>query len=390
MRRAAMLPLTAGALLLLALPARAQPAAPAQGCVQRDLEITRSTTLDPACRYLGTVTITGSDLVLDCRGATLDGEYKVQRTLRIGWTRRVTGVEVRNCVVTGSRSHGVIVGLGQPDGRKPTDAEGHAFYDQHPQNILLRNLTVRRNSRVGVYIDDYVRKVTLRDSTIEENGGAGVYLEHSSRGSQILGNRILRNGRGATGGVPRADRGWREGIAVDSSAENVITGNVISGNAAGGIFLYRNCGERPGNPDQVTRWQPASRNLIRDNQIQGGVVGIWLASRQDRPFEESQCRLRPDPARHIFADAAPDNRVEANRISGVRTGIRVADDGNSVSDNTIQASQDCLLLGSEDRNRRGVPVGGLTVRDNACRGGAVSLLPQTGLAPGSALPRTAR
>lgn len=355
-------------------------------CDAHDLVVSRSMSLDPRCHYTGTVTITGSGLTLDCNGATLDGEGKVPRTLIVGGERRVTKVEVRNCVVTGGRSEGLFVGLTMPDGRKPTDAQGRAFYNRHPQDIELRNLTVRRNGRSGVYVDDYVQNVTIADSVIEQNGGVGIYLEHSSRHNRVVGSRILDNGHGAQSGIPGADSGPREGIAIDSSADNLIEGNVISGNVAGGISLYRNCGEQPGNPDQVKRWQPTAHNLIRNNEVEGGRVGIWVASRQDWPYRQDQCRLVPDPAQGIFPDAAPANQVEGNTIGNVVTGIRVADDDNEVSGNRVEAQTSCLVLGSEDRDRRGRPVKGLAVVNNRCANGAVQVVPETGLAPQSRLP----
>jgi len=338
-------------------------------------------TLDPSCHYTGTVTISNSGVTLDCNGATLDGEAKVTRTLIVGGAHRVTNVEVRNCVVTGSRSEGLFVGLSMPDGRKPTDAEGHAFYDQHPQNIVLRHLTVRRSGRSGIYIDDYVQNVTIADSVVEENGGVGIYLEHSSRHNRVVGSRIVNNGYGTTSGIPGADTGSREGVAIDSSADNLIENNVVSGNLAGGIFLYRNCGEQPDNPDQVKRWQPSTRNVIRNNMVDGGRIGIWVASRQDAPYHQDQCRLVPDPAHGIFPDAAPGNRVHGNMIGNVAIGIRVADDDNEVTSNRVKARTSCLILGSEDRSRNGSPVHGLAVSNNQCDAGSIQIAPETGLSP---------
>ncbi|WP_419897604.1 right-handed parallel beta-helix repeat-containing protein [Roseomonas sp. USHLN139] len=364
--------------LLFGLPgADAQPRAPAAACGQADLEVRQSMQLDPACRYTGMVTVTGSNLVLDCRGAVLDGEGKVRRTLRVGGTVGVANVEIRNCVVTGSRSHGLEVGWGEADGRKPRGADGRTLYDGHPHDIRLTGLTVRRNGRVGIYLDDHVQNVTLADSRIEENGGVGIYVTNGLRNSRIAGNRITGNGRGREGGVPHADAGTREGIALDGAIDNVIEDNLLQDNAAGGIFLYRNCGEHPEDPATDAPRLAPSRNILRNNTIEGGFVGIWVASRQERQYRPGECRLVPDAAAGVFTDAAPGNQILGNTLRQVGTGIRVADDSNIIRGNRILAVRTCLLLGSESRSRLGHPVQGLTVEDNQCLRGELTTVPQT-------------
>jgi parallel beta-helix repeat protein len=367
--------------LLLGGAASAQPRgqAPAQpAACGANLEITRSTQLEPNCRYTGTTVITGSNLVLDCRGATLDGEYKVARTLVVGGQRGVSQVQIRNCIVTGSRNNGVYIGSTVTSVRMVQPGGGRPDSNLLPQHVSLQNVTARRNAGGGIYIDGYVEDTAVLDSAVEENGSVGIYLDHDSRRSRIANSRVLRNGFGDEGDVPFARERSREGIAIDSSADNIIEGSTITGNKAGGIFLYRNCGERPNDPDAFLRVQPSSGNVIRGNTIDGGTqYGIAVASRQESRLRPDACMLRLDPARGVFADAAPGNRVTGNTIRNVPVGIRVSDDENVVEDNRIAARSDCIRLGSEQRNRLRHPVRDLTVKGNACQGGGVNVLPGT-------------
>lgn len=365
--------------VLLSGSAAAQPAA-----CGANLRIDRSLQLEPGCRYTGSTVITGSNLVLDCQGATLDGDYKVVPVLRVGGDKMVSDVEIRNCVITGSRGSAVIIGLSAPDSRKPLGVDGRPDPAQHPHRITLRDVTVARNGGVGIFVDDYVQDTSILNSTVEDNAAVGIYLEHNSRRSRIANTRVARNGFGRNSGIPAASNTSREGIAVDASADNIIENNTISGNNQGGIFLYRNCGEQPNNPNQVLRTQPATGNVIRDNVIEGGsLVGIAIASRQDMPVKPESCRLRVDAARGIYPDAAPGNRVLGNTIRGVPVGIRVSDDGNVVEDNRISAARDCIRLGSQARNRLGHPIQDLIVRGNSCMEGRVNVLPETRMIQGN-------
>ena len=71
----------------------------------------------------------------------------------------------------------------------------------------------------------------------------------------------------------------REGLAVDGSYENVITGNAFFGNSNGGLFLYKNCGEYPDSGRYFERRHHADDNLIEGNTFVGGRNGVWVGSR---------------------------------------------------------------------------------------------------------------
>jgi parallel beta-helix repeat protein len=361
----------------------AQPPAPQQApACGTNLTVSSSMQLQPNCRYTGTTTITGSNLLLDCRGASLDGEYRLVPVLKVGGERGVSNVEIRNCTITGSRGSGVIIGLNTPDSEKPRGADGRPDPALQPHRITFQNVTVSRNGGVGIYVDDSVQDVSILGSSIEGNAGVGIYLDHSSLRTRIADSRVLRNGFGQASGLPVHWNTIREGIAIDSSADNIIENSVIAGNKQGGIFLYRNCGEEPNDARQVMRTQSTTGNIIRNNTIEGGAMaGIAIASRQEMVIRPEACRLRVDAARGVFPDSAPGNRVTGNTISQVPVGIRVSDDSNVVDENTISAARLCLQLGSQQRNRLGRPVRNLEIRQNVCQSGTIDTLADTALIP---------
>ncbi len=106
-------------------------------------------------------------------------------------------------------------------------------------------------------------------------------------------NTIRHNGFGdvdPVNGVPydldggvqvRVLQTGREGIAIDGSRNNRVVNNVIHSNAAGGIFLYKNCGEyATQKPNQWwQRYYGADGNEIDGNIIVNEPQGIWIGSR---------------------------------------------------------------------------------------------------------------
>ncbi len=136
---------------------------------------------------------------------------------------------------------------------------------------------------VGVYVDGYVSDVTIRRSEVSGAGASGIYLGDRVQGEPIVeGNLIVDNGyiengpgRPATftfGGIDLWFWGiGREGLSIDGSYENTIVGNIFTGNSAGGIFLYKNCGEYPDrDPATSSAATTSDGNLIEGNRFVGG------------------------------------------------------------------------------------------------------------------------
>jgi len=283
--------------------------------------------------FAGAIRITSSNTTLDCNGSILDGEGKRAVGIYIdSQGRELSDVTVRNCTLRNFSSNAVRVGWSGPDSAKGDDHD--EIYRRTPRRVTLERLTVQATGRVGIYVDDYVSELRLTGSTIENSGGAGIYLEHSSRRNLISGNRIAGNG-------------WtdkREGLAVDSSSQNVIEDNVFARNAAGGVFFYKNCGEHlrgahANRADQVIRWQHSDRNVLRRNQFLDQPVGIWLASRQSRNRAVSACGDPPlDPQGRYYEDFANDNEVSANTFCRTPVPVRNEGDGNRVVGNRYDAT----------------------------------------------------
>ena len=134
-------------------------------------------------------------------------------------------------------------------------------------------------------------------------GSSGIYLETGSRAQPRRGQLLIDNGyrENGPGGQPFTFAGvdlwfWgigREGISVDGSYDNTIVGNVFHGNSAGGIFLYKNCGEYPDRPAYFERRYPSEHNLIEGNVFVGGTNGVWVGSRMGENTLPMDCT---DPA----------------------------------------------------------------------------------------------
>lgn len=286
-----------------------------------------TTVLPPNCLYRQFIKITESNTTLDCNGSIFDGEGQDKIGLHIdSGGRPLSNITVKNCTFRNFKG-GIRISWAKVDSQKAGSRD--ELYRNSPTQIMLDNVTVANNDGEGIYVDDYVTNVTIQNSLIQDSKGVGIYLEHSSKQNHIVNNKLIRNGY-------RVGKGPREAIAVDSSAENRIEHNYFESNAAGAIFLYKNCGEHIDSGTQVIRWQHSDNNVIRNNQFNNEEVSIWLASRQSRNLSNWTCGDPPmDGKGWYFEDFADQNEISGNHFSYVRTAIRIEGDYNRITDNTF-------------------------------------------------------
>jgi len=153
-----------------------------------------------------------------------------------------------------------------------------------PSNITFSGLTLKAHRRIPVVIGPGATGVTVRDSILKgRSQSVGIYLDAESANNAITRNRFKLD----------VDR---EVIAVDGSRGNLISGNTFSNLPWGGIYVYRNCGERG-----MVRHQQPTQNQISSNTFNLDSLSsfweknpkkgrqfeyryaIWLGSRESRP-----------------------------------------------------------------------------------------------------------
>jgi parallel beta-helix repeat protein len=342
------------------------------------IQVTVTTHLDPACTYTAGFDITASDVTLDCQGALIRSpEGAGGRGILVATPvdQPLHDVTVRNCTVEGFLN-GIRV---TRDGFRALPA-GEEYADG-TADILVERSTVRGSRGVGIFVDGYVEGVTLRGNHVEGAGSSGIYLETGSRRSRVEANVLRGNGyrENGPGGQPFTFGGvdlwfWgvgREGISVDGSYENTIVGNVFLQNSAGGLFLYKNCGEYPDRPAYFERRYPSEHNLVEGNLFLGGTNGIWIGSRMGEntlPMDCTDPAYIDEPYRRVVLDRANDNTVLRNHFIDVTYGIRVEDDGNRIEANTFEAGRPdrhAVIVGTPLRTTvLGRPVTGTTLVDN--------------------------
>ncbi len=372
----AMLCLAAGACQL------APPAAGSVliGCDQaaNRVAVTVTSHLDPTCTYTAGFDVTASNTTLDCQGATVrsaPGAGGVGIVVSAPVDTDLHDVTVRNCHVEGFLNSLKITRPGFRD--LPAGGE----YLDHLDRIVVEKSSFVGSRGVGVYVDGYVTGVTIQQNTIKGAGSSGIYLEGGSRGSVVTGNAILDNGytENGPGGQAVSIGGttlwfWgvgREGISVDGSYDNTISGNGFTGNSNGGVFLYKNCGEYPGSGRYFERRTHSDHNTISGNVFIGERNGVWVGSRMAENTLPMDCT---DPAyidetlRRVVLDYAKDNTVDGNTFDNVTYGVRVEDDDTKVLDNTFtgdSADHHAVLVGTPLRAQvLAQPVSGTVVQDN--------------------------
>ncbi|WP_298959243.1 right-handed parallel beta-helix repeat-containing protein [uncultured Roseibium sp.] len=361
--------------------------------------------LENGCRYRRSITIEQSDVVLDCRGATITGMHRRGIVIRPG----LRNVTIRDC-----RLHdtgGILIEGQTPEDDAPARDAARAASSS---GVVLEHLTITESYMTGVFVDHYVVGATIRNSIVADGHHVGIYLEHGSQKNTVSGNLIRNNGLFTNQGIRRIGPTRREGLSVDGSAFNLIENNVFDSNAFGGIFHYKNCWEfHTTNPESRPRLQGSDGNIIRGNIFKNMDIGIWVASRQARDLVMWDCgdespyenpvslelmmgdrswgksdeflgyRFNPEliagfvdkralsprwpfPMKlRLFEDFAKDNLYQGNCFENLQTGIRIEDDGNVVEDNFFVGDFEYLYLGSPFRakylNR---PVVGTVIENN--------------------------
>lgn len=291
-------------------------------------QISGTVTLPANCTYRRAIRITDSDTSLDCQGSTFEGDARTKIGLMIDSEGRpLRNVQVKNCRFVGFASSAIRITWGEVDSAKGSNHK--KIYERTPTAIVLDGIEARDNGGVGIYLDDYVTDVTLKNSTIAGSRAVGVYLEHSSKQNRIVNNTFSRNG------YRDGKKAKREAIAIDSSGENIIENNTFEGNAAGGIFFYKNCGEHFSSGKQVLRWKHSNHNIVRNNTFIDEKVGIWLASRKGMNLSNWDCGDRPiDAQKGLYADFADFNIIRNN--SFCRTDSAIINNGKK---NTITGTK---------------------------------------------------
>lgn len=269
--------------------------------------------------------INRSNVTVDCNGATIDGGNKLPYGVVIDSNgKNIDNIVVKNCNIKNFTKNGIYVGWLIGDNLK-SNISKDLIYKLHPTNVLLTNNNVFNNPANGIYIDDHVSFSKIQNSKIFNNGGVGIYLEFSSKSNEVVNNKIYNNGYG--------NYGKREGVAIDGSYLNKVHNNTIFGNAAGGIFLYKNCQEHSTYKYSAVRKDGASFNSIENNIINNENVGIWIASRQSKNLQAQKCGDKPMYKNIYYEDFANDNQVSGNTFCKVSRGIVVEGDDNKVINN---------------------------------------------------------
>ena len=285
--------------------------------------------LDGSCIYNDQVIISQSDIKLNCNGATIDGENSAGSigVLLTSKKTELKNVRIENCKIINFKGNGIRITSGLPI-NKLSDSKSNN-YNNAPSEITISNVQIINTGKVGVYIDSYVTKSLLTDSLIKNSGMSGVYLEQATRNNVIKNNKIINNGGARTGLASR------EGISVDSSAYNEITDNYFKDNAAGGIFLYKNCGEKIHSGKSKIRWQHSDNNNIVNNVFVNEPVGVWIASRQSRNLQKWDCGDSPmDSDGKYYQDYANNNIIKNNKFCKSNIGVLIEGDNNIVENNT--------------------------------------------------------
>lgn len=298
--------------------------------------------LPEKCNVIHEIKISKSDVSLNCQNNQIDGMNIYNTGILIGGEKnKIQNVVVSNCRINNAKNNGIRITSG---------FKMNELYDDHSQNysnapsaIKLYNNSIVNSGKVGIYIDSYSYNIDLINNKIISSQGSGVYLEQASKNNLIKDNYISNNGYSTT------RNSFREGLSIDSSSNNRIINNTFSENAAGGVFIYKNCGEHFSSGNSVLRWQPSEKNLIQNNVFKEEKIGVWIASRQRRNLSKWDCGDRSIGNQRVYyQDYADYNSLLGNSFTKVDTGVIVESSNNTIENNSFISSDKSILLPEKD------------------------------------------
>ncbi len=271
--------------------------------------LTCSLALSPGERVTRTLVLDGAEgsgVRIDCQGGALGeagGPSRVRIDIRShrdggGWSRP-TDIRIARCTLYGSAR---IWGMGGDDrdeelrisSRRPDHtAQAQAAA---PSRIVFDHVVFVTEGLIPLYVGPGTTRVSVRASRFEGRAPLAVYLDAETADNVLEDN-----------GFDLLTR--REVVAVDGSARNRIARNRFVLRGEGGVFLYRNCGERG-----VIRHQPPVDNVIAANRFEvrkAGARAVVVGSRQGR---DRYCRA---DAGYPFGSSADDgDHAERNIVEG--------------------------------------------------------------------------
>jgi hypothetical protein len=355
--RATIATLAAGVALLV-VPVTATATATSSGVAAATISCARaaervplstSAVLDPTCTWSGGFDIVGSGVTLDCNGARLEYHGPDRRSainVVVEAGADLADVVIRHCDIHGF-GHGIeLIRNGA------NHLAAGEEYDHHLRNVVIEDTTLTGARGVGIYVHPYVTDTQIRRTVVNDSWSAAVYLDAGSRRATVEHNVFVHNGHVESGPggwtsvlAGLTFRSWgpgREGVAIDGSSDNVIRRNWIVDSAAGGVFVYTNCGENVtvDPASWLDHRYGAERNVIAGNVIVGGRTGVWIGSRMGENVLTMDCSDVPyavGPLRAITLDRAPHTTAFGNVIIATDFGVRVEDDGAIVAANRIIA-----------------------------------------------------
>lgn len=268
---------------------------------------------------------TASNSVLNGKGNWFNGgrltQLVIQSKFVNGQWKRPQNFTFKNWKINGSIR---VLGVGSSASnavKQSSFSLGHTRRMQAaaPTGITFSGLKIKANEKIPLIVGPGATGVTLSNSQISGTSqSVAIYLDAESANHSIVGNTFRL----------KADR---ELIAVDGSKGNLIADNKFNRLPWGGVYVYRNCGERG-----VVRHQEPTNNKIINNTFNLDTLksyweknskngrqfeyryGVWLGSR-DGSRAPSYCgadKGYPFGSSVNNGDFANDNIVSGNRRMG--------------------------------------------------------------------------
>lgn len=247
-----------------------------------------------------------SNVTVNCNGATIDGSKdnlnynKNMIEIRsrsfsdgniIRW-ERPENITIKNCNIIGSVR---VRSMSNTDLKVPSRSANFVeiVRNNAPRKITFDNLIIESLGNIALYLEPGVSETKLIKSHIRgKSVSTAIYFDHESYRNIIKNNYIYMSSS-------------REVMAIDGSGYNQIIGNKFSGLNHGGIYLYRNCGERGVIRHSTPSHNKIINNIFYYNKYKGIKPAVYLASRNGKT-RKGKTGYCPEDSGYLYGSSADD------------------------------------------------------------------------------------
>jgi len=223
-----------------------------------------------------------------------------------------------------------------------------AIANDHVFEILTTNITIggvgcgfsiygsTGANKAGIYLGSGATGCTIQDNRCGWDDGhtnnLGIYLSSSSNNNTLMSNTCNSNSY--------------DGIKLESSSNNTLTGNIVISNGGCGVYLNNSCNTNVlsgntanSNSGYGILLSSSNNNMLTENTTDSNIIGIYLVSSSANTLTGNTAHSNSNSSSGIVLSNSNSNTLTGNTISNAGYGIFLSSsNSNTLTGNTANSN----------------------------------------------------